>query len=239
MKKLFTILLCTLVTITSLDAAPKKKLVSSRDNIKKGTMTIGGHIGLNGGGRTANDYLITGGNNTNTTLKSPVFNMSLSPQFSYFLIDNLEIKAGFEYNLEGITKDTEGTTTVTSSMHSLGVTTGLTYYLPVLPKFYYAPGFDWLLGGCINSVKLKEAGQPTANNNTMSGFYTHVTFNLAGFELKLTPKWALHFDLAGLDIQYADIKTKVIDDNIAVTTGTAVSEVKLAVSTKFGFKYFF
>ena len=74
---------------------------------EKGDMAVGGTLGVSGGveSETSNAQF------------------ELSPQFSYFVIDNLELSAGLKYTLDAVEKNT---------LNVAMFTVGANYYLPLV-----------------------------------------------------------------------------------------------------------
>ncbi len=90
---------------------------------EKGDMAVGGTLGVSGGveSETSNAQF------------------ELSPQFSYFVIDNLELSAGLKYTLDAVEKNT---------LNVAMFTVGANYYLPLVKgKLFYTPGVQFGFGG--------------------------------------------------------------------------------------------
>ena len=67
---------------------------------QKGDFTVGGALGV-GGGSITNKWSTTAGGQTNSEKETypSTTNFTLAPTFSYFVIDNLELSAGLQYDM--------------------------------------------------------------------------------------------------------------------------------------------
>ena len=103
-------------------------LTASAQN--RGDMAVGGIIGINGGSTSSAVSL----NGNTTTTKTPAGTMfGFSPQFSYFVIDNLELSAGLSYQMQ---RDPNGTTSdgtyLFSTTNIAMFDIGASYYIPLI-----------------------------------------------------------------------------------------------------------
>ena len=100
----------------------------------QGDMYISGSIGMNG-----SSSKLTAGN---TTVKSPGgFQMSITPQFGYFIIDNLELHLGLGYSFTKEPDDDKSSTNTSLFV----INPGVNYYLPIVEnKFFIVWSYEFL-----------------------------------------------------------------------------------------------
>ena len=104
---------------------------------EKGDMYLSGSLGRSGG----NSPSLSGG----STVKSPGgFSVSITPQFGYFVMDNLEIHLGLGYSFQ---KDPSFGEESSTNISSFSIVPGINYYVGIVDgKFYYTPGRDLSVG---------------------------------------------------------------------------------------------
>lgn len=112
---------------------------------EKGDFTVGGMIGVQGGSNT----LTMSYQNQSQNEKTPgTTSLGFSPQFSYFVIDNLELSAGLEYNMNKEFSETYNDKNYFNTTHIAMFTIGANYYIPVIKdKLFYTPGVQFGFGG--------------------------------------------------------------------------------------------
>lgn len=185
----------------------------------QGNMYISGSIGMSGN----SSRHISG----NTTVKSPGgFQMSITPQFGYFVMDNLEVHLGLSY---GFTKSVmDDNTFVNTSIFS--IIPGVNYYLGIVEgKFYYTPGLDLAIGfggvsGKSGTVKQKLGG--------VTDFA--ISLSLLSFEYRPLDHFGISFR-AG-DMTYNFMQMKYTDNS---KTNTSSFDLGLNLSASIGFRYYF
>lgn len=185
----------------------------------QGDMYISGSIGMSG----SSSKQITG----NTTVKSPGgFQMSISPQFGYFVIDNLEIHLGLSYNFsKSVVNNTAFINTSTFALIP-----GVNYYLSIVDdRFYYTPGLN--LGIGFGGVNGKEGAvkQKLGNVTTFS-----LSFSLLSFEYRPVDRFGISFR-AG-DMTYSFMQMKYTDNSRVNTNGF---DLGLNLNASIGFRYYF
>ncbi len=187
---------------------------------EKGDFTVGGMIGVQGG---SNSVSVTYQNQTQSESTPASTSLSFSPQFSWFVIDNLELSAGLEYSMQ---KDYAGTNTNDKNyfdfLHLAMFTVGANYYVPIVKdKFFYTPGVQFGFGG------------GSYNSDNGAGIKTKLKIPFAfGFSADLGK-----FEFKPLD--FLGISFNILDFNVVYTSiNTGVNEVKTH-STSFtaGFNY--
>ncbi len=117
---------------------------------QKGDFSVGGALGV-GGGSITNKWSTTAGGQTDSDKESypSTTNFMLAPTFSYFVIDNLELSAGLEYDM---TKNYTGKGSDNKNRFgfqhiAMGVI-GAHYYIPLIADIlYYTPGVEFGFGG--------------------------------------------------------------------------------------------
>ena len=160
---------------------------------KKGDFTVGGSIGVSGGGTSAS-YSIQGNKTTEKTPNSTTFN--LSPKFGYFVIDNLELTVGLDYSMQ---KDFAGRTSSDDNLfsftHIAMATIGVNYYVPIISdKLFYVPGAQFGFGG--GSV----VTQNSNNNSTTQKVPFAFGFDAEHGTIEFKP-----LDFLGVSLNFLDL----------------------------------
>lgn len=179
----------------------------------KGDMAVGGVIGISGGSSTTTVNL--NGNSTSTNSPSSTM-FEFSPEFSYFIIDRLELSAGLNYGMQRDLNSTTGDGTNLYSTTNIAMfTIGGNYYLPIFGDyFYYTPGLKLGFGG----------GSVTTQNSANSKTTTKVPFAF-GLDLELGTVEFRPVDFLGISLNLFNL-------SVAYNTiNTGAESVKLSTST--------
>lgn len=197
---------------------------------KKGEFTVGGSIGVSGGGTSAS-YSIQGNKTTEKTPSSTTFN--LSPKFGYFVIDNLELTVGLDYSMQ---KDFAGRTSSDDNLfsftHIAMATIGVNYYVPIISdKLFYVPGAQFGFGG--GSV----VTQNSNNNSTTQKVPFAFGFDLllGNFEFKPIDCLGVSLNVLNFQILYASYDTGL--DNVKASSTSIGAALNYGISA--GVKYYF
>lgn len=203
-------------------------LTASAQN--RGDMAVGGIIGINGGSTSTAVSL----NGNTTTTKTPAGTMfGFSPQFSYFVIDNLELSAGLSYQMQ---RDPNGTTSdgtyLFSTTNIAMFDIGASYYIPLIDsKLYWTPGIYLGFGG----------GSVVSQNSTSSKTTTKIPFafglnaGLGTIEFKPVDFLGISLNLLDLTLVYTEINTG--SSNVKVSTSAFEAGLNYGISA--GVKYYF
>lgn len=196
----------------------------------RGDMAVGGIIGISGGSSS----VATSFNGNTTTTSSPSSTMfEFSPEFSYFIMDKLELSAGLNY---GMQRDLNSTTADGTNLYSTTnvamFTIGGNYYLPIFGDyFYYTPGLKLGFGG----------GSVTTQNSANSKTTTKVPFafgldlELGTVEFRPVDFLGISLNLFNLSVAYNTINTG--SESIKLSTTTFGVGLNYGMSA--GVKYYF
>lgn len=165
----------------------------------KGDMFVGGSLGL---GTTS---VITDGNSSTN------LNFSISPEFGYFVTNNLKVGASLSYGIDFANYTT----------HTLSIMPNLAYYVKVCDKFFYTPGLEL---GFVAAF---------SDGLSMPGFGLGV--NLGSFEFRPTNKFGLSMNL--LSLSYVLLTYK--DKNYGVSFNSNAVSFNLGINPSIGVKYYF
>lgn len=196
----------------------------------KGDMAVGGVIGVSGGSSTVTTSI--NGNSTSTNSPSSTM-FEFSPEFSYFVINRLELSAGLNY---GMQRDLNSTTADGTNLYSTTniamFTIGANYYIPILGnKLYYTPGVKLGFGG----------GSYTSQNTTSSKSTTKIPFafgldvELGTVEFRPVGFLGISLNLFDLSVAYNTINTGTGSIKLSTTT----FGVGLNYGMSAGVKYYF
>lgn len=168
---------------------------------EKGDMAVGGTLGVSGGveSETSNAQF------------------ELSPQFSYFVIDNLELSAGLKYTLDAVEKNT---------LNVAMFTVGANYYLPLVKgKLFYTPGVQFGFGGGSQNVDF--GGEKVIGKLPFAfGF----SADLGKFEFKALDCLGVTLNALDFTVLYLTTEAKT-----AVTNFTAGFNYGMSVGVKYYF----
>ena len=108
---------------------------------EKGDFTVGGMIGVQGGSSAATVSY----QNESQKVKTPgTTSLGFSLQFSYFVIDNLELSAGLEYDMSKELYDEDNDKNYFNTTHIAMFTIGVNYYIPIVKDvLFYTPGVQF------------------------------------------------------------------------------------------------
>lgn len=187
---------------------------------EKGDMYLSGSLGMSGGNSTS----LSGG----STVKSPGgFSVSITPQFGYFVMDNLEIHLGLGYSFQ---KDPSFGEESSTNISSFSIVPGINYYVGIVDgKFYYTPGLDFSVGFGGANYK-SEAGKERLYDATDIS----VTLSLLSFEYRPVDGFGISFRAGSAGYAYKNMKN---------TSGTSMSSNSFSfgfnLSASLGFRCYF
>lgn len=188
----------------------------------QGDMYISGSIGMNG-----SSSKLTAGN---TTVKSPGgFQMSITPQFGYFIIDNLELHLGLGYSFTKEPDDDKSSKNTSLFV----INPGVNYYLPIVEnKFFYTPGLDLGIGfGAQNYI------DDTSKEKLYGVTNFYVSLSLLSFEYRPVQNFGISFR-AG-DLTYSLMQYKQTSGNETVKMAVNNFNFGINLGASIGFRYYF
>lgn len=184
---------------------------------EKGDFAVGGSIGVSGG--TTTSSVTVAGNKTSSSEPSST-TLEFNPEFSYFVIDNLELSAGLSY---GMQKDFTGTTrdekNLFSFTHVAMATIGVNYYIPLIrEKLFWTPGVKFGFGG---GSYVSQTGQN--NSSTVKvPFAFGFTAEVGTLEFKPLDYLGIYLNALDLAVSYVTLDTgsrNVISSSTGFTGG--------------------
>lgn len=205
---------------------------------EKGDFTVGGFIGVSGGtSATTTSYQ----NNSNTTKTPEITSLGFAPQFSYFVIDNLELSAGLEYDMSKEIYDVDNGKNYFSTTNIAMFTIGANYYIPIVKGLlFYTPGVQFGFGG--GSIITPAHNTDPNNNAEYSGtettslpFAFGFSADLGKFEFKPVEFLGISFNLLDFTVLYNTEKTPVPDYSRSMTDFTAGFDYGMSVGVKYYF----
>ena len=196
----------------------------------KGDMAAGGIIGISGG--SSSSAISVNGNTTTT--KTPSSTMfGFNPEFSYFVIDNLELSAGLSYQMQ---RDPNGTTSdgtyLFSTTNIAMFDIGASYYIPLVKGLlYWTPGLTLGFGG--GSI----VSQNRANSKTTTKvpFAFGLNAGLGTVEFKPVNFLGISLNLLDLTLVYTEINTG--SNNVKNSVSAFSAGLNYGISA--GVKYYF
>lgn len=196
---------------------------------QKGDFTVGGSVGVSGGSVTAS--LSYGGTTESESVPSAT-KFSMNPTFSYFVANNFELSAGLGYAMEKTFSDEKDGKNYFDFTHIAMFQVGAHYYVPIIRDlFYYAPGLNIGFGGGSQVSNIGANTKTTVKIPFAMGF----ELNFANFELRLTPKVGLSFNLLDLDIVYASFDSGSKDIKYSTTGFSAGFNYGASVGARYYF----
>lgn len=196
-----------------------------------GDMYISGSIGMSGSNTKA---VIN-----NISTKTPGgFQMSITPQFGIFVIENLEVHLGLGYQFSKTPSDVSINESTNTGLFVIAP--GINYYLPIVDgKFYYTPGLDIGVGFGSSNYKTETTTNRLANNTTFA-----LSLALVSFEFRPVEHFGISFRAGDLTYGLEQMKqpqsgssgsglnldTKYITNNI---------DFGLNLNATIGFRYYF
>lgn len=205
---------------------------------EKGDFTVGGFIGVSGGtSATTTSYQ----NNSNTTKTPEITSLGFAPQFSYFVIDNLELSAGLEYDMSkefyGVDNGKNYFRTTNIAMFTIGAN----YYIPIVKDLlFYTPGVQFGFGGG-SFIEPARNTDPNSNaaysgtETTSLPFAFGFSADLGKFEFKPVEFIGISFNLLDFTVLYNTVKTPVPDYSMSMTNFTAGFDYGMSVGVKYYF----
>lgn len=158
----------------------------------KGDMAVGGVIGLSGGSATIS-YSNNGTTSSDKSSSPTLF--EFSPEFSYFVIDNLELSAGLNYTLQSEHIGDDGDRKLYMNSNIAMFTIGANYYIPLVDGIlYYTPGVKFGFGGGSNVIQ-------TSADRTVN---TKIPFAF-GFDAELGTIEFKPLDFLGVSLNFLDL----------------------------------
>lgn len=205
---------------------------------EKGDFTVGGFIGVSGGtSATTTSYQ----NNSNTTKTPEITSLGFAPQFSYFVIDNLELSAGLEYDMS---KEFYGADNGKNYFRTTNIamfTIGANYYIPIVKDLlFYTPGIQFGFGGG-SFIEPARNTDPNSNaaysgtETTSLPFAFGFSADLGKFEFKPVEFIGISFNLLDFTVLYNTVKTPVPDYSMSMTNFTAGFDYGMSVGVKYYF----
>ncbi len=205
---------------------------------EKGDFTVGGFIGVSGGtSATTTSYQ----NNSNTTKTPEITSLGFAPQFSYFVIDNLELSAGLEYDMSKEFYDVDNGKNYFSTTNIAMFTIGANYYIPIVKDLlFYTPGVQFGFGGG-SFIEPARNTDPNSNaaysgtETTSLPFAFGFSADLGKFEFKPLEFIGISFNLLDFTVLYNTVKTPVPDYSMSMTNFTAGFDYGMSVGVKYYF----
>ena len=223
MKKLLTIVACMAIATTAVFAQ------------QKGEMTIGGNLGfgVKSNGITTTTKIAESSVKTHDATPSGSFN--ITPQFGYFVIDNLQLNVGLSYDMSTSktyeNKDRNEYFRKSEHKYTLGI--GLNYFVKICNNFYYTPGFFYDFGGI--SYNQKEREEDTVITNNKGGFTTGLDLNIGQFEVKINKHCGFTLNVLDLQYDFSTVQYQKKEAKVKIDR----NNVDFALASKIGFKYYF
>lgn len=205
---------------------------------EKGDFAVGGMIGVQGGSSTVTASY----QNQSQKEKTPgTTSLGFSPQFSYFVIDNLELSAGLEYDMTKDFYDVDNDKNYFSTTNIAMFTIGVNYYIPIVKDiFFYTPGVQFGFGG--GSYVTPAYNNDPNSNNAYSGtettslpFAFGFSADLGKFEFKPVDFLGVSFNLLDFSVLYNTVKNNVPDLKTSMTSFTAGFNYGMSVGVKYYF----
>lgn len=192
----------------------------------QGDMYISGSIGMAG-----KSTKVTA---ENTTVKSPGgFQMSITPQFGYFIIDNLELHLGLGYSFqkEPDVNDPDYKSSTNTGMFVINP--GISYYVPIVEnKFFYAPGLDLGVGFGSQNYKTETSKEKLFG---VTNFY--ISLSLLSFEYRPVHNFGISFRAGDLTYSLMSYKQTLGNETVKRTVNDFNFGINLGASL--GFRYYF
>ncbi len=220
MKKSFSIfLLCATASIAH-----------AQSPIKAGTVALGGSINYSHNGEESSSNSNYGYGSYSSSFSNNI--LSISPEVSYFVVDNLSVGVALTYNTQEINVKSSPGTSGNSSRSATGVRVGpfVRYYRMLNDQF----GFTGTLGGGYEHDT--QPGSTSASAATKSdGFYAALT---PGIIFLPIPKLGIGASIGGLGYTRLNVKPDGSANNYTNTTSAFGASFGLAQLT-FSGTYFF
>lgn len=196
---------------------------------EKGDFAAGGIIGVQGGSVSTS---ISASGTTSSTSAPSATKFTLNPTFSYFVINNLELSAGLDYNMNKTFSGEKDGKNYFDFTHIALFQIGVHYYVPLIKGvLFYTPGVNIGFGG---GSYVENIG-PNSKTTTKVPFALGCDFNFAKFEMKITRNVGLSFNLLDLGISYTSIDT----GNKSVKAATTDVSAGLNYGASIGARYYF
>lgn len=196
---------------------------------EKGDFAVGGIIGVQGGSVSTS---ISSSGTTSSTSAPSATKFTFNPTFSYFVINNLELSAGLDYDMNKTFSGEKDGKNYFDFTHIALFQLGAHYYVPLIKGvLFYTPGFNIGFGG---GSYVENVG-PNAKTTTKVPFALGCDLNFAKFELKITKNVGLSFNLLDLGISYTSIDT----GNKNIKAATTDVSAGLNYGASIGARYYF
>ncbi len=202
---------------------------------KKGDMYVGGGLSVSGGSEIEKTTV----NGTVTKDKDPSsISFTFSPEFGYFILDNLEVNLGLVYGLTSSIYSGSGDTALRSSTHNFMVSPGARYFIPIVDgKFYYTPGAELGLGFSRN---VRELSDNTKAKGT-TPFIFSLSLNICSFEFRPAEHFGISFSAGAFRYMLSHESEKEtiagVETKTSYTHNSAGLDLNLSASL--GMKYYF
>lgn len=184
---------------------------------QRGDMTIGGKIGVAASGGNLYQYEYYRDATYDDYAESDKYpvdgavDFGFDIRYGYFVIDNLELSAGLEYQLNAAPQERsdfkdEKYNTLTNLVY---FNIGAAYYVNIYDgRLFYTPGFSFGLGGgSIIDQQLKEDDRRYEPLSIPFSFAMNIS--LGTFEFKATERWGITLDV--LSLSYSIVSTKTVE----------------------------
>ncbi|MCM1501459.1 MAG: outer membrane beta-barrel protein [Bacteroidales bacterium] len=207
----------------------------------KGDMYASGSLTVSGGSSKSTVTVTTNGNSTTKKDSNPSSTkFSISPEFGYFIMDNLAIEGSITYGMDKSLNQTVSTSDKNyyDYTHLFSIDPGVRYYVRLgSDKFWYTPGANLSLGFVqhVNRVNTDTTTKPKAP------FAFGLSVDILAFEFKPAEQFGIVLRGGSLDWNLTTVSTKEevssIKTKTRVTSNTA--SLSLNSSLTIGFKYYF
>lgn len=205
---------------------------------QKGDFSVGGALGVGGGSITNNSSITVNGQTDSDKESYPsTTNFILAPSFNYFVIDNLELSVGLQYNM---TKSYSGKGSDNKNRFgfqhiAMGVI-GAHYYIPLIEdKLYYTPGVEFGFGGG-SSVSQNYDGSKTTDKVP---FIFAFNADLGKVEFKATDNIGVFANLFSLSVATMTYKEKDTTIDMVSKDNYTTFSAGLNYGITLGVKYYF
>ena len=205
---------------------------------EKGDFTVGGMIGVQGGSSAATVSY----QNESQKVKTPgTTSLGFSPQFSYFVIDNLELSAGLEYDMSKELYDEDNDKNYFNTTHIAMFTIGVNYYIPIVKDvLFYTPGVQFGFGGgsyvtpAVNT-DLNSDNYYNGTETTSIPFAFGFSADLGKFEFKPVDFLGITLNVLDLSVLYNTVKTEIPDLKTSMTNFAAGFNYGMSAGVKYYF----
>lgn len=217
-----------------LTAAVLVAAVTTMSAQKQGEFTVGGNLGVSGG---SSSTTISAAGQSETTKTPGTTSFLLAPQFSYFVIDNLEVSAGLEYDMSKEFYDNHNNKNYFYTTHIAMFTIGANYYIPLIEdKLFYTPGLQFGFGGgSVVSPDYNYDSDSYGNTTTKLPFAFGFSADLGKFEFKPVDFLGVSVNLLDFTVLYNTVETGLNDITAGMTNFAAGFNYGITAGVKYYF----